>query len=180
MTDATTRGAPQERSAPTSDRRTAAPMSFRDQVFGVARDLSKLRRGPRAVLRRIHSDPRHIPPQPFWDLVARYEIPERDEPFWLKVIPLMVVYPHRLEAPPGRALAAAGVSPARVERWLRLDASAARNEAHRLLSHLKEGGLNWVSFAYLLRDWTDQQRRGFAREFFLSPQHHTPRAGADS
>ncbi|HET8656967.1 MAG TPA: type I-E CRISPR-associated protein Cse2/CasB [Longimicrobiaceae bacterium] len=154
--------------------------SFRDQVLGISGYVGALRRGPRAELRRVEADPDHIPPQVFWDIVERYGIRERDESFWLSILPLMVRYPHRFDLSPGRALAAAGVSPARIERWLRLDRDGARRQAGRLLSHLKDGGLDWIRFAYLLRGWSDEQRRGFARDFFLSPEYRKRQAGDDA
>lgn len=164
-----------------SNRRTTSRSdSFSNQVLGISGYVGALRRGPRAMLRRVDSDVDHIPPRVFWDLVERYDIQERDEPFWLAIVPLVVQHPHRADLSPGRALAAAGVSAARIERWLRLDATGARREASRLLSHLKGEGLNWIKFAFLLRDWNDEQRRGFARDFFLSPEYRKRQAGADA
>jgi CRISPR type I-E-associated protein CasB/Cse2 len=125
-------------------------------------------------------DSQNIPPQIFWIVVERFGIQEQDEAFWLAILPLMVRHPHRFDLSPGRALAAAGVSAARIERWLRLDIHGARREVKRLLSHLKDGGVDWVSLAYLLRDWSDPQRRGFAREFFLSSEYRQRQTGDDA
>ncbi len=161
------------------------PTSFRDQVLGVASYVAALRRanrrGPLAVMRRLKTGPHQIPPQVFWDITEKFQIRGREnEDFWLAVLPLMVRYPHGFDRTPGRALAAARVCAARVERWLRLDAAAARREAGRLLSHLKGEGLDWIKLAYLLRDWSDEQRRGFARDFFLSPEYRQRQTKGDS
>jgi hypothetical protein len=156
---------------------TAAPPeapSLERQLLGVAGYVANLRRGPRAVLRRLAADPNTVPPQEFWDVVERYGISRYDEPFWLRVIPLMVRYPHT-DARPGLALARAGVSAARVERWLRLDAESALAQTSRLLSHLGDAGIHWARFGRLLHDWDRPEhgprlRRELAREFFLSPE----------
>ncbi len=171
---------PEPRPTPAGEPETSQPRSFRDQVLGIAGYVGALRRGPRAVLRRLDAGEETIPPQDFWNVVERYNIRESDERFWLAVLPLMVRYPHRFDRTPGRALAAAGVSAARVERWLRLDADGARREAGRLLSHLKGEGLDWIKLAYLLRDWSDEQRRGFARDFFLSPEYRQRQTKGES
>lgn len=148
--------------------------SLERQLLGVAGYVANLRRGPRAALRRLASDPDGVPPQEFWDVVERYDISRYDEPFWLRMIPLMVRHPHA-DISPGRALARAGISAARVERWLRLDAESALAQAARLLSHLGDAGLHWAHFGRLLHAWhhTDHGphlRRKMAREFFLSPE----------
>lgn len=162
------------------------------RLWGVAGYVARenLPRGPRAQLRRLEADPARIPPQVFWDLVDRYGIERgEEEDFWLQVVPLMVRHPHEPGSLPGAALARAGVSAARVERWLRLDRAGARREAGRLLSHLGDGGLDWpgsrygwnVGFGPLLHDWTAEQRRAFARQFFLSPDYRQRKArGADA
>lgn len=163
---ATTERAPhQSRSAPMSPRAE----NFGSQVAGVAAYLAELPRGDRAVLRRLEKDRESVPPEVFWRIVERYEIPQRAEveDFWLGVLPLMVKHPHQREARPGRVLARAGISNARVERWLRLDAKGALREAGRLLSKVKDP-IDWVSFGFLLRRWDDKSRRDFARDFFLS------------
>lgn len=145
------------------------------QVLGIAGYVQDresgggLSRGERAELRRMRSDD-VFPPEPFWTLVDRYDIPPYEEDFWRDVIPLMVDHPHDGGLRPGRALAQAGVSPARIERWLRLDPERARKEAARLLTQL-DSGLDWPRFAGLLRFWTDRNRRAFARDYFLSPEH---------
>jgi CRISPR type I-E-associated protein CasB/Cse2 len=181
MTESTQATAPPEpRPTPAGEPETSQPRSFRDQVLGIAGYVGALRRGPRAVLRRLDADDETIPPQEFWNVVERYGIRGSDERFWLAVLPLMVRYPHRFDRTLGRALAAAGVSASRVERWLRLDSAAARREAGRLLSHLKGEGLDWIKLAYLLRDWSDEQRRGFARDFFLSPEYRQRQTKGDS
>lgn len=151
---------------------------FTRQLVGVAGYVEALKRGPRAMLRRLGANPDHIPPQVFWDIVDRYGIARHEEDFWLAVVPLMVQHPHQFGNPPGRALAGAGVSAARVERWLRLDRAAAFDAASRLLSHLGDGGLDWTRLGPLLRYWNDDQRRGFARDFFLSPGYRQRTATA--
>jgi CRISPR type I-E-associated protein CasB/Cse2 len=182
MTETAQAAAAPPEQRPTSDSAPEAsqPRGFRHQVLGIAGYVGALRRGPRAVLRRLDAGDGTIPPQDFWNVVERYGIAERDERLWLAVLPLMVRYPHRFDRSPGRALAAAGVSASRVERWLRLDSAAARREAGRLLSHLKGEGLDWIKLAYLLRDWSDEQRRGFARDFFLSPEYRQRQTKGDS
>lgn len=166
--------APNARMAAADDR----ALSFTRQLLGVADYVKALKRGPRAVLRRLNADPDRIPPQVFWDVADRYGIQRHEEDFWLAVVPLMVLHPHRSDLPPGRALAAAGVSAARVERWLRLDRDGALREAGRLLSHLGDGGLDWTRLGPLLRYWSDDQRRSFARDFFLSPEYRQRKATA--
>lgn len=151
------------------------PSSFASTVVGIAgtvqdrRSGGAMSRGDRAELRRMRAGTA-FPPEPFWALVERFAIPPPGEPFWIDVVPLMVDYPHDASRRPGRALAESRVSGARIERWLRLEPDRARREAGRLLARL-DGGLNWVSFAGLLRFWNSQDRRGFARDFFLSPAY---------
>jgi CRISPR type I-E-associated protein CasB/Cse2 len=147
--------------------------SFASTVLGIAGMVTHRRyggamdRGSRAELRRMRSGDL-FPPEPFWMLVARYDIRPSEELFWIDVVPLMVDHRHNQGLPPGRALAEAGVSGARIERWLRFHAERAREEAGRLLTRL-DSGLNWVSFASLLRFWNDDRnRRALARDFFLS------------
>jgi hypothetical protein len=149
----------------------AEPLSFPRQLRGVAGYVENLPRGPRAVLRRLSASEERIPPQVFWDIAERYQIQERDEPFWLVVIALIVKHPHEPGLAPGIALARAGVSAARLERWLRLDRPAALRDADRLLSHLGDGGLDWTRFGPLLRFWTEDARRELARHFFRSPEY---------
>lgn len=181
MTESAQVAAPLEtRTKPGSGVEPPRAGSFREQVRGIAGYVGSLGRGQRAHLRRLSADPGHIPRPAFWDVVERYQIGERDEPFWLAVLPLMVRHPHRSDLSPARALAAAGVSPARAERWLRLDREGAWREAARLLSHLKDGGLDWTRLAPLLRDWSDEQRRGFARDYFLSPEYRQRQTAGES
>lgn len=156
------------------------PLTFDRQVLGTAAYVASLPRGPRAVLRRLEAAPEYIPPQVFWDVVERYGIRRNDEDFWLGVLPLMVRHEHRFDRTPGRALAAGGVSAARVERWLRLDANGARSEAGRLFSHLKGEGFDWTRLAPLLRFWTEDERRRFARDFFLSAEYRQRQSQGES
>jgi CRISPR type I-E-associated protein CasB/Cse2 len=171
MTEEATRTLPPDHQEGPPGHRT-----FAGTVLGIAGSVSDRRsggamdRGARAELRRMRSDA-IFPPEPFWTLVSRYDIHPAEETFWMDVIPLMVDHPHNPGLRPGRALAEAGVSGARVERWLRLDAERARRESRRLLARL-DAGLNWVAFAALLRFWGDDaNRRTFARDFFLSDAH---------
>lgn len=153
----------------------AEPLSFGAIVAGIAGTVADRRsggamsRGERAELRRMRTDA-PFPPEPFWALVERFEIPPPAEPFWMDVVPLMVDHAHQRGRSPGRALAEAKVSGARLERWLRLEPDRARKEARRLLAKLDEG-LDWVAFAGLLRFWTPRDRRALARDFFLSPAY---------
>ena len=124
-------------------------------------------RGERAELRRMRQGV--MPPEPYWRLVSRFEIQPRDELFWIDVVPLMVVHPHERARSLGRALAASRASPARIERWLRLDRLRARREAHRLFAHLDEG-FDWVGGVWLLHRWDDARRRRFARDYYLAPE----------
>lgn len=124
-------------------------------------------RGDRAELRRM--SPEGVPPEVFWRTLDRLDrtVYEREEPFWMTVLPLMVRYPHRRGARPGGVLAGRGVKPARIVRWLRRDREAAWREAHRLLSLLKGESLDWVELGMLLHNWGDDTvRRRFARDFF--------------
>lgn len=139
------------------------------------RDGGAMSRGERAELRRMRDD--SIAPEPFWTLVGRYDLPLSQDAFWKSVVPLMVEHPHRKGVPPGRALAAAGVSAPRIERWLRLSKQRARQEARRLLVRLDEG-LDWTKFAPLLFYWSMERKRKFARDYFLSPEHRERRKAA--
>ncbi|HEV2733935.1 MAG TPA: hypothetical protein VGV85_03815 [Longimicrobiaceae bacterium] len=146
------------------------PLDLRQQLLGAAGYVAKLRRGPRAVLRRMEADPEAVPPEVFWDIVARYQITPRDESFWRIVLPLMVRHEHAPGVRPGVALARSGVSGARLERWLRLSHAAALREAGRLFARV-EGGVDWTSLGPILRFWTDGSHRDLARQFFLSREH---------
>jgi hypothetical protein len=140
------------------------------RVNGIAKYIEQLPRGDLAELRRIRQHSAQIPPEVFWRIVERYQIHPADESFWKSILPLMVKYPHVRDARPGHVLEGAGVSAARVERWLRLDQDGALREADRLFSKHK-AGIDWVQFGYLLQFWDEQdrkQRNGFARDFFLS------------
>ncbi len=145
-------------------------ITFRQQLLGAAGYVSSLRRGPRAVLRRMSADPEAVPPEVFWDIVARYEIAMREEPFWRAVLPLMVRHEHAPGTRPGVALARSGVSGARLERWLRLSHATALAEAGRLFARV-EGGVDWTSLGPILRYWTDESHRDLARQFFLSREY---------
>jgi CRISPR type I-E-associated protein CasB/Cse2 len=141
------------------------------RIAGIARAIEKLSRGERAELSRLRQDSMRIPPEVFWRLVDQFEIHQLDEPFWMSVLPLMVTYPHTPGERPGHVLESAGVSAARVERWLRLDKQGAWREADRLLSATKAkavAGVDWVSFGHLLYRWDEKHRNNFARDFFVT------------
>lgn len=169
------------------------------RLAGVARHLNRLsekrQRGRLAELRRLQSRrepsesvrPSELPGEAFWNMVHQFDIPRSEEDFWLAVLPLMVRHPHqhqpKLRVPPGRALEAAGISKPRFERWLRLDREGARREAPRLLSKLKDQGLDWVKLGHTLYRWSDDDRYTLARDFFLARERrdrkHTQTDGAD-
>ncbi len=144
--------------------------SFRDQLVGAAGYVENLRPGPRAILRRLRDDRDAIPPEVFWSVVERYGILPEHEPFWLIVLPLMVEHPHQPGLTPGVAIARSEVSSARVEKWLRLDVEAARKDAGRFVARV-ESGFDWTQFGQLLRFWSRDDRRSFARQYFLSPEY---------
>lgn len=140
------------------------------RIAGIARAIEKLSRGECAELRRLRQDSMRIPPEVFWRLMDQIGIHPSDEPFWMSVLPLMVKYPHTLGERPGHVLEKAGVSAARVERWLRLDRQGAWREADRLLSATRTksvAGVDWVSFGHLLYYWDEKRRNQFARDFFV-------------
>lgn len=137
------------------------------RIAGIARFVENLPRGERAELRRLRQDSMRIPPEVFWRIVEQFEIHPSDEPFWKSILPLMVKYPHTPGERPGHVLEKAGVSAARVERWLRLDKQGAWREADRLLS-VADAGVDWVRLGYLLNRWDEDQRNQFARDFFVT------------
>ena len=159
----------------------AVPRPFESKVLGMAGSVrgrsegGPMSRGDRAMLRRMlaHDE---LPPEPFWGLIARYEIREEEEAFWRVAVPLMVVHPHRAGISAGRALAAARTAAPRVERWLRLDRERAHHEAHRLLSKV-EGGFDWVRFGRVLRSWNRANKMSFARDFYLSDEYQGAQRG---
>lgn len=144
------------------------------QFLAISGYVASLPRGPRAILRRLWGHQDEPAPDVFWQIVDRYGIQARDEDFWLAILPLMVECPHSWVRP-GHAVAQAGVSKARVERWLRLDRERAWREANRLLARL-EAGLNWTQFGPLLYHWDEGGRRTFARQYFLSSALRKPGA----
>src|SRR5690606_6786074 len=116
------------------------------RLAGIAGYLEKLPRGERAEIRRLRWGAT-MPPEVFWRIVERYDIDESDEPFWIAVLPLMVKHAHGRKRRPGAVLEAAGVSSARLERWLRLDRQSAWRETGRLLSRVQEP-LDWVQLGF--------------------------------
>ena len=129
------------------------------------------RTGPLAELRRLDRlGEDAVPPEAFWDLVQAAAIPPgARERFWQAIVPMMVRCGHASGARTGRVLRAARVSPARIERWLRLDARDARRELRKLLRHVD--AVDWMRLSPLLWFWElpggEAMRREFAREFFL-------------
>lgn len=135
------------------------------------------RTGPLAELRRLDrlSDDA-VPPEAFWDLVQVAGIaPGESERFWQGLVPMMITCRHARGARAGRVLRAAGVSSARIERWLRLDARDARRELRKLLRHVD--AVDWLRLTPLLWLWDhpggDAMRRDFARDFFLERSNAT-------
>jgi len=127
-------------------------------------------RGMLAELRRV--TPERIPPQPFWEIVERYAVTPAEEDFFLRVVPAMVLCPHVRGTRPGRTLRSAGVSPARLERWLRMNRPGALRECRRILAQVK-GGVDWGELGRVLFQWDHpaygpEQRRRLARDFYLS------------
>ncbi len=127
------------------------------------------------MLRRMLSGD-GLPPEPFWGLIAKYDVREYEEPLWRVTIPLMVLHPHRPGVSAGRALAAARTAAPRVERWLRLDRQRAHREAHRLLAKV-DGGFDWVRFGNLLRSWSRATKMSFARDYYLSSEYQSSQRG---
>lgn len=161
-----------EAATPLDGEATERGHTLRSRIAGIAGYIQELPRGDKAELRRLRQESGRIPPEVFWRIVARYEIHESDEPFWQSVLPLMVKYPHTPGAKPGRMLDEVRVSPARVERWLRLDHGAALREADRLLSKLK-AGVDWVQLGYLLYFWDDDRRKQLARDYYVTRSRRT-------
>lgn len=128
-----------------------------------------LSRGERAELRRMALND-HVPPEVYWRLADSHPMLKDNIDFWREIVPLMVRHPHKPGARPGGELARFRVSPARVERWLRLDRNGATREAGRLLSKL-ESGIDWVQLVQLLRTWDSAGRLRLARDFYLSPEN---------
>jgi hypothetical protein len=177
MADTGDRTAPTPPADPTSE---SSDRSLASRIAGVAGYLERLRdrrqRGPLAELRRLQPQnaradtarPSEMPGETFWSLVQRFDLRRGEEGFWLAVLPLMVRHSHQRGARPGHALEAVGVSKARFERWLRQDREGARREAPRLLSKLKDQGLDWVDLGHALYRWSDEDRYRLARDFFLA------------
>lgn len=162
----------------TADERT--PWS---QLAGVAGRVHSegVTRGERAELRRMrHQD---IPPEIYWRLTDQLTWPRGRQEFdryWMAVLPLMARNKYEPKARPSRVLAAAGVKPARVERWLRRDRDSAWAEAGRLLSMTKGASLDWAVLGYLLYAWDDPSiKRDFAREYFRAARTRAAQGNDD-
>lgn len=155
-----------------------APAATTDQLraecLALVYRLDQLRQrgrsGALAALRRLERvGDDSPPPAAYWDLVAGANVRADYERFWQALLPMMVSCPHAHGAKAGRELRAAGVSPARIERWLRLASADARRELRKLLCRTSQ--VDWVRLSRLLWTWDaprgDELRREFARDFFL-------------
>jgi hypothetical protein len=160
---------------PPVDTPRSSSEGLRAECRALIHRLEALRRagrtGPLAELRRLDRLGEHdVPPEAFWDLVQAAGIPPgARERFWQDIVPMMVTCTHASGARAGRVLRAARVSPARIERWLRLDARDARRELRKLLRHVD--AVDWMRLSPLLWFWEqpggEAMRREFARDFFL-------------
>jgi len=137
----------------------------RNRFAAVAAYVTALPPGEQAELRRRGAS---APPPCFWQIVERYDIAPAEEAAWAEIVRLMVSVPHNGGARPGIVLNKAGVSSARVERWLRMDRNAALREASRLLTQVKGQELDWQRMGGLLLYWGDADRRSFARDYFVN------------
>lgn len=156
---------PAER-AGSSDRHAVLRRQLASAAGWIAAAERGRRLGELATLRRMARDPAALPPASFWSVIAQLGSSPHADAFWRSVLPLMVDVPHARGRRPGHACRAAGVSAARVERWLRLDRDAAAMECRRFLQRL-DGGVDWVELGTLLHDWTDAARLRFARDYYV-------------
>lgn len=181
VTETAPEAAPEAAPAHSGEEPRASP--FARRVMRIAAHLDRMRnvtglRGQLAILRRIAMDPAGIPPETYWELMQKFEVPFGEEPFWLRVLPLMASRRHDPRQPPGVALEKTEVTPARLERWLRAEQEDAWAQAPRILARLGDAGIDWVSLAYLLRDWNSDQRTALAQEFFRARHRRTSTKGA--
>ena len=152
------------------------------EIEGMAKpkDDRQPRRGDLAALRRVGRPGHEVPPEAFWSLMEKYAIPQKEEQFWLVVVPLMTAVPHA-STPPGEVFVNAKISPARLERWLNQDCDAARRDVRLLLKRV-DGGLHWGRLGRLLCDWSESDRRSLARDYYRAryskTQESTPTDGA--
>jgi hypothetical protein len=114
-----------------------------------------------------------VPPETFWDIVTAFDVPPNEEPFWRRLLPLMAMCPHDPRTAPGVAFDDAGITPSRLERWLRVDNTDAWAQAPRLLDRVGESGIDWVSLGVLLCEWRQTQRYALAQDFFRSRYRRT-------
>lgn len=147
------------------------------RAAGLAGHIERLPRGDRAELRRLAF--KDQPPAAFWRLAAHPDrgFPAHEEPFWMAILPLMATHPHAPGRPLGRRLAEAGVSFARVERWMRYPQDRALGELRKLLARV-DGGVDWGQLADTLWFWQQQPERlrGVARDYFRAQ----PAVGGDA
>lgn len=143
------------------------PRTLGSRLAGIAAYIGQLPRGERAELRRISAT--RTPPAPFWGIVDRYDVHPAEEDFFVAVIPAMVRCPHVPGRSPGRVLRSAGVSAARVERWLRMTRAGALRETQRIFAQVSDG-VDWSRLGPLLYLWDrpdgERQRRHFARSYY--------------
>jgi hypothetical protein len=120
--------------------------------------------GDLAALRRLSPQRDTIPPEAYWRLLPRAETEWEKRSFWYALLPLLVRYPNADDLALGANLAHAGVSEARVERWLRREARDARADASRLFSRFEV--VKWTEAGQLLRYWRERDRWRIADDFF--------------
>jgi CRISPR type I-E-associated protein CasB/Cse2 len=142
--------------------------SWASKVAGIAEFITALPRGDKAELRRMVTTRQGQPGPVFWRIAAKYDIRAYEEEFWMTLAVLMTRHEHRMGARVGRVLRNEGVSQARIRRWLSLDRGRAIQEVGRLLQQVQTA-IDWVQMASLLRSWTDEDRRRFARDYFIVP-----------
>ncbi|MBA4157520.1 MAG: hypothetical protein H0X65_08590 [Gemmatimonadetes bacterium] len=124
--------------------------------------------GDQAMLRRLSPERDTVPPEAYWRLLPQGETDWSQRAFWYALLPLLVRHPHAEGTSLGTALARAGVSEARVERWLRRTARDARADAPRLFSRLVT--VDWTEAGPLLRYWRQRDRWRVADDFFSTPR----------
>jgi hypothetical protein len=144
--------------APLWKRCVAAAARIRKMVESASRrDL--------AVLRRLGRPGYPIPGDVVWEFLDRYAREEEHE-MWAVVLPLMARRVFHVRGSLGYMMYEAGISPARLERWLRRDRASALREARLLITRMESTGIPWGEAGELLYEWNDEQRKRVARDFF--------------
>lgn len=121
------------------------------------------RRGDIAELRRMRVDSAW--PEVFWRIIQRYKVPTNMELFWASLMPVLADAEVDYGRQPGTAMAEAGISKTRFERWCRYDQQTALVELRRILAQV-EGGFNWQALLIILSNWGPKSKRQLAREYF--------------